>query len=110
MPKQKQRKIKSIFLYLLAIALALLVYSFLVMKVNTTGKSVQEMQDSYSISQVNLHNDADNCWIINNNNVYDITGLIDNSNFKESDCGKEIVLNDYFAQFLENNNKVGILS
>jgi len=109
MKKQKTRKIRSIFLYLLAIALALIVYSFLVMKVNTTGKVIQEMQDSYSLSQVSSHNDAGDCWIINNNNVYDITGLVDNSNFKESDCGKETIFNDYFIQFLENN-KIGILA
>ena len=109
MKKQKTRKIRSIFLYLLAIALALIVYSFLVMKVNTTGKSIQEIQNSYTLSQISNHDNAVDCWIINNNNVYDITGLVDNSNFKESYCGKETILNDYFTQFLENN-KIGILS
>ena len=108
--KQKARKIRSLFLYLLAIALALLVYSFLVIKVNTTGKVIYEMQDSCTLSQVSSHNNAGNCWIINKNNIYDITGLIDDVNFKESDCGKEIILSDYFIQFLEKNNKVGILS
>jgi uncharacterized protein with PQ loop repeat len=108
MKTKQQRKINSIFLYLLAIALALLVYSLLVMKVNTTGKVIQDMQNSYSLSQIQAHNNIGNCWITNNNKVYDITGLVDNNYFKENDCGKEISLSDYFQEVL-NNRKVGIL-
>jgi cytochrome b involved in lipid metabolism len=107
---KKQRKIKSIFLYLLAIALALLVYSFLYMKVNTTGKSIIEIKDSYSLSQIQKHNNAGDCWIVSNNIVYDITGLVDEINFKEQDCGKEVILNDYFTDLLNRNHQIGIIS
>jgi uncharacterized protein YxeA len=107
---KKQRKIKSIFLYLLAIALALLIYSFLYMKVNTTGKSIIEIKDSYSLSQIQEHNNAGDCWIVSNNIVYDITGLVDEINFKEQDCGKEVILNDYFTDLLNRNHQIGIIS
>jgi len=109
MNKTKQRKIKSIFIYLLAVALALLIYSFLVIRTNVTGKAVQEIKPSYNLQEIQKHNNIGDCWIINNNNIYDITGLIDNTYFKEINCGKEIGLDDYFIEILKNR-KVGILS
>jgi hypothetical protein len=98
--KQQKRKLNSIFLYLLAIALALLVYSFLLVRVNMTGKVIHELQDSCTMQQIQEHDSMANCWITNDNNVYDITGLVDDINFKESDCGKEVYLNSYFQEVL----------
>ena len=107
MPKPKQRKIRTIFWYLLAIALAILVYAFISIKA-ITGNIIQNenMLNSYTIEQISQHNNIGDCWIINNNNVYDITLFI--KDFKESDCGEETSLNDYFTQLLKNY-QVGVL-
>lgn len=105
--KPKQRKMRTIFWYLLAIALAFLVYAFISMK-TMTGKVTQDenMFDSYTIEQISQHNNIADCWITNNNNVYDITLFI--KDFKESDCGQETSLDDYFTQLL-GNYQVGIV-
>jgi len=107
MKKAKKESQNGLLLYLLAIILALLVYSFLMIRFNPTGKVIHEIQNSYTLQQIQEKDDAGNCWVTNNNNVYDITGLIDNKYFKESDCGKEIYLNDYFIELLRDR-KVGI--
>lgn len=112
-------EIRKPFVYLAGIAIILALIGVFMLSGNLSGKVVMntESLDEYSLQEVNIHNVIDNCWIIDNNLVYDVTLLISiNNNFyilKDS-CGKDAAsLTSNFSPEMKNmldSYKIGILA
>ena len=104
-------KVRRVFFILAGIAVFLGLLGILMMTGKFSGMSVTIVQNteekSYSIEEVLAHNSIQNCWVVESNNVYDITRFVNSYSewdvFKDK-CGGNV--DDVFESTQDYTKKI----
>lgn len=108
-------KVRPIFLYLAVVAVLLGIFGVFLLVGKPTGKVVvEEDVNKYSLEDISLHSLETDCWLIEDNSVYDVSLFL--RTYKDDrligECGKDIGSFGFLPENVRvelRGNKIGVV-
>jgi len=109
------KKVRPVLMYLTIIAVILGILGVVIMISRPTAKVISEGKNvaGYSLEEIELHSTQQDCWLVENGNVYDITLFL--TTYKDdrliNECGKDIGSLDFLPEDVREtirSEKIGI--